>query len=333
MNPSSSKWYVRAGVVVVAIAILLAAVLILTRREYETSLTVGIIEPLQHVAVSDITRGIREELAGRQDRMSIVVQNANGDDSAVLQIIAAYRDRDVDVYVPIFTKTTQAVKASVGAKAIVFAAVTDPLAAGLLNNVEQPEGNITGVSDLWPIGSQLELIKQILPNAKTIGIVYDPGDPSSAATMPLLRRESTRTGLSLELRPVSSTGEVLQSLNSLKGRADLLFTANDVTVTAAFPALVAFAMENNMPLFAGDYSSVQRGAIAAIGQSYYNVGRDAGQIVSMIVDGKPIRDIPVRYTSGGDVYLNTFAAEQMGVTVPQSVLDRAKEVYREIAGE
>jgi putative tryptophan/tyrosine transport system substrate-binding protein len=331
MSAKIGRGTVRIAVAVAIIGILAVALLVLSRSRENSAIKIGIIEPLQHIAVSDITRGIKDGLGSEPSRFEVLVQNANGDKSTIAQIIAQYQDKNVGVYVPIFTGTAQAVKANVGNHNIVFAAVTDPVAAGLLKNPKKPGGNITGVSDLWPIASELQLIRKILPSARTIGIVYDPGDPSAAATMSVLTEECNRQGFRLVTRPVTASNEVPQALASLGSGIDLIFTANDVTVTAAFPALVEFSVRNKKPLFAGDYSSVQRGAIAAVGQSYYNVGVAAGKIIRQLGAGTSPGSIPVVYTSGAEVYLNASAAEQMGVQLPQGVLQGAKKVYTSIS--
>jgi len=195
----------------------------------------------------------------------------------------------------------------------VFAAVTDPVDAGLLSNPNSPEENITGVSDLWPIEAELKLIKRIMPNIKNIGIVFDPNDPSSSVTMPIIREGASKFGISLVEKPVISPTGVAEALPILKGKVDALFTANDTTVTQSFPALVTYAIQNKIPLFAGDYSSVQRGAIAAVGQNYHNVGIQAGSIIELIANGRLVSTLPVSYTKGGDIYVNTEAARLMGL--------------------
>jgi putative tryptophan/tyrosine transport system substrate-binding protein len=327
MNASTRANVTRLVIVAIVIAALGFALILLNRSPLTGKKLVGVIQPLQHIAVSDITRGIKDTVGLDSE---VLVQNANGDKSAIAQIIAQYRDKGVGIFVPIFTATAQATKSAISDRPIVFAAVTDPVAAGLLTDIMHPGGSITGVSDLWPIAAELDLIRKILPAAKIIGVVYDPGDPSAAATMPVLKAAVTSRGFVLQLRPVSSAGEVPQALASL-GRIDLLFTANDVTVTAAFPALVGFAIQNKIPLFAGDYSSVERGAIAAVGQSYYNVGLEAGKIVHSIQGGASPGSIPVVYTSGSDIYLNSAAAQQMGVVIPPEIVQSAKQVYTTIS--
>jgi putative ABC transport system substrate-binding protein len=321
---------VRIVVVLAVVAVLIGLVVFLNRPRGGDKRIIGVIEPMEHVAISDVTRGIKEGLAGRQD-LEVRVMNASGDATTTVQIIDKYRDGGVAIYVPIFTKTAQAVKSKIGDKPIVFAAVTDPVAAGLLKDADAPEGNVTGVSDLWPIGPNMDLIRQILPQAKTMGMVYDPGDASSSVTVPLITKEAEAHGFKLELRPVHSSNEVAQSLASLEGKVDLLFTANDVTVTATFPALVEFAIQKKLPLFAADYSSVQRGAICAIGQNYYTVGTEAAKLIASVVDGQKISSLPIRYTKGGDIYINAKAAELMGVQVPKDLLAKAKATYTDIS--
>jgi putative ABC transport system substrate-binding protein len=163
-----------------------------------------------------------------------------------------------------------------------------------------------------------------------MGILYDPNDPSSSATMPLIREYAKQKGFDLIEKPVHSTTEVTEALPVLNGKVDFIFTADDVTVTKSFPALVAYAVENKIPLFAGDYSSVQRGAIAAVGQNYYDVGLNTAKLIIAAASGKPISSLPVQYTEGGDIYINLSAAEKMGVSIPDSVRKKAKAAYNSI---
>jgi putative ABC transport system substrate-binding protein len=291
---------------------------------------VAIIEPMQHIAVSDISRGIRDALGKRAD-IQVETKNANGDAIAMTQIISAYKGGNASVVIPIFTSTAQIAKDAIRDSPVVFAAVTDPVAAGIVASKDHPGGNVTGVSDLWPIGAQFDLIHEILPRATRIGIVYDPTDPSSSATMPLIDAEASKRGMTVVKRPIHNVPELTDALASLRGSADLLFTANDVTVTKGFPALVSFAAQYRIPLFAGDYSSVERGAIGAVGQNYYTVGKNAGELALKILGGARPADTPVVYTTGGDLYLNAEAARRMGVPIPPGVKSRALKVYETIS--
>lgn len=320
----SRKQLVAGAAALAACALLF---LLLRTPPGSSAFLVGIIEPIQHIAVSDVTRGVKAELASNGGGFDIVVKNANGDKTAIPQIVAQYLDQKAAVLVPIFTSNAQAVRTAAPGATVVFAAVTDPVSAGLVADPKKPGKATTGVSDLWPIGANLDLVKQVVPAARRLGVVFDPGDPSSAVTMPLLRQEALSRGLLLDARPVTSTGEVPQALASLRGSVDVLFTANDVTVTAAFPALVSFAIEGRLPLFAGDYSSVERGAIGAVGQDYYNVGIEVGRLIRRIRAGTSPSELPIVYTQAGHLYLNRAAATQMGVTLPDELVRSAYHVY------
>lgn len=309
----------------------LASIIFYLNRQPQRDINIGIIEPMVHQAVSDVTQGIQDGLnAEGAKKIVVTVKNANGDSSVIPQIIANYRDAGVRIFVPIFTGTAQATKKAVNNNLIVFAAVTDPVAAGLVSNPKAPEGNVTGVSDLWPIVAQFDLIRKILPNASRMGIVFDPNDPSSAVTMPMVREHAKIKGFDILEKSAHSISEVAGALPFFKGKVDFIFTANDVTITQSFPALVAYCIENKIPLFAGDYSSVQRGAIAAVGQNYYNVGKEAAKLITAIDRGEPIKSLPVRYIQGGDLHLNLEAAEKMGVTIPDEVRNMAKQTYTAI---
>ncbi len=151
---------------VFGIVIVCGAIAFLLLRNQAVQKTVGIIVPIQHIAMSTITDGMREGIG--QTDYEIVEMNANGDNSQLSRIVADYKDRGVAIYMPIFTNTAQSVKSVIADKPIVFAAVTSPVQAGLLDNLETPEGNITGVSDLWPIGANVDLIRRVLPNAHAL---------------------------------------------------------------------------------------------------------------------------------------------------------------------
>jgi len=320
----------RAIYVAIIVLILAGIIFILNKPSEDSKIGVGVIEPMKHIAIDDITRGINDGLGNSGKEFVIHVKNANNDTTTIPQIIESFKDQGIDVFVPIFTKTAQIVQKNVLDKPVVFAAVTDPVASGILKNPDAPQKNITGVSDLWPISSQLELIRKILPASKKIGMIYDPGDASSSVTLPLISKEAKVQGFELELRPVHSTNEIGQSLSSLLGQVDLIFTANDVTVTAAFPALVDFAIKNKIPLFAGDYSSVQRGAVCTIGQNYYNVGLEASKLILAVSEGEKISSLSLRFTKGGDIYINSKAAELMGVDIPKEISLKAKQIYQKI---
>lgn len=328
----ATKRMVRPVAVLAVVGVLVGILIVCNLPRPNGTRVVGIVEPMEHVAIADVTRGIRDGLSQRRD-VEIRVMNANGDATTISQIVDNFRDREVAIYVPIFTKTVQAVRSKISKEPIVFAAVTDPVSAGLVKSPNAPEANITGVSDLWPIGSNLDLIRQVLPTAKVLGMVYDPGDPSSSVTLPLIKQEAEARSLKLELRPVHSMNEVVQSLASFQGKIDLLFTANDVTVTAALPALVQFAIQNKIPLFAGDYSSVERGAVCAVGQNYYSVGTETAALINRVLDGHKISATPVRYTKGGDLYINAKAAELMGLQIPRDLAATAKVTYTDIASQ
>jgi putative ABC transport system substrate-binding protein len=150
-------------------------------------------------------------------------------------------------------------------------------------------------------------------------------------TLPILQREAALRGFSVVLKPVHDANEIGQVLSTLAGKADLIYTANDVTVTAGLPAIVNFCIKHKVPFFAGDYSSVERGAIGTIGQNYYAVGIEAAKLLGAVLEGKSTSDLPVAYTTGGDLYINTQAAKLMGVELPASLINEAKQVYDSIS--
>jgi putative ABC transport system substrate-binding protein len=293
---------------------------------------VGIVKLLEHPDVEACAKGIKDALAEKGyvqgKNVSYLEPNAQSQLQALPQIAAQLRSQKATLVMPIFTPTTQSMKKELPGTRIVFAAVTDPVGAGVVASLEQPGDSITGVSDLWPIDIQLALFKRLLPNARRVGVLYNPGEQNSVFTYKLIRAEAERLGLTVMDGPVSSANDILQTCNALKGRADFLYTANDITVASALDGVIKFCDENRIPFFTGDAAGVEKGSIATYSQSYYGVGRLAGELAARVLNGESPGAIPVVISKRADLYLNLKAALQMGVVVPESLVGLAQKVYR-----
>ena len=181
--------------------------------------------------------------------------------------------------VPISTPSAQAVVAATSDIPVVFTAVTDPLGAKLISNLEKPGANVTGMSDLSPIVKHLELIKEITPDAKTIGVPYNPGEANSVTLLGLLKSEGAEMGFEIVEAPAPTSADVLAAAQSLVGKVDVIYVPTDNTIVSALEAVIKVGTDNKIPVYAGDTDSVPRGAVAALGFNYYDVGRQTGKIV------------------------------------------------------
>ena len=318
---------------VLIIAIVVIGVIIakqFVKNEPETKV-IAIATLMSHPALDAVQDNLIKELGreGLVDGKNVryVIRNANGQVQLAANIATELASQNPDVIVAITTPMAQAVAKNARCP-VVFAAVTDPVGAGLVKSVDVGESSITGTSDAWPYEDQLRLIRKISPNAKRLGVLYNPGEAASQYGIKEIRRFAPALGFELVEGSVSSTGEVYPVAQNLAGRVDVLFLSSDNTVIGGVAAAVKVAVEHKMPLYVGDSGTVEKGGLAAVSVGYSELGIETGKLVVRMLKGE--RNIPTVVARGSEVYINKKAAQMMGVTVPEEVLRNATKVYEEI---
>ncbi|HEX3209258.1 MAG TPA: ABC transporter substrate-binding protein [Geminicoccaceae bacterium] len=319
-----------AGAALLGAALGLAAAVGASVTAAEQPKTVAVTAIVEHPALDAARKGIKDELAaegyleGRD--LKLEFESAQGSPATAAQIAQKFVGEKPDVIVPISTPSAQAVVGATKSIPVVFTAVTDPVGAKLVPNLEHPGGNVTGMSDLSPIRLHLDLIKEIMPKATHLGVIYNPGEANSMTLLNLLQKEAPGHGLSLVGAPAPRSADVLAAAQSLVGDVDAIYVPTDNTVVTALEAIVKIGTDNQLPVFAGDTDSVPRGAIAALGFNYYDLGRQTGKIVARVLKGEKPGDLPVESIKTTQLFVNPGAAKAMGITLPDSVIKRAKVV-------
>jgi putative tryptophan/tyrosine transport system substrate-binding protein len=295
-------------------------------------ITVAVTAIVEHPALDACRDGIKDELAaqGFEDGKNItfVYESAQGNPGTAAQIAQKFVGENPTVIVPISTPSAQAVVAATSDIPVVFTAVTDPLGAKLIGDLEKPGANVTGMSDLSPIAKHLALIKEVTPNAKKIGVPFNPGEANAVTLVELLKSEGAKMGYEIVEAPAPKSSDVLAAAQSLVGKSDVIYVPTDNTIVSALEAVIQVGTDNKLPVFAGDTDSVKRGAIAAIGFNYYDVGRQTGQIVARVLKGEKPGDIAVQGVEITELYVNPGAAAQMGVELSADLIGKAKEVVK-----
>jgi putative ABC transport system substrate-binding protein len=291
---------------------------------------VAITAIIDHPSLEAVREGVKERLreAGYAEGQNLKVehQTAQGNPATATQIARQFVGLRPAVIVPITTPSAQAVVAATRDVPVVFSAVTDPVGAQLVRDAQAPGGNVTGVSDFPPVADHLALIAEVLPNAKRIGVPYNPGDANSVSLLKHLKELAAKNGLTVVEAPANKTADVPAAARSLVGKADAVYTMLDNTVISAFESVVQVADQNDLPVFSGDVDSVGRGSIASLGFDYRDVGRQTGDLVVRVLKGEKPGAIPVALAKGTDLVVNPKAAQAQGVTIPQAVLSRATKV-------
>ncbi|MCO4751376.1 ABC transporter substrate-binding protein, partial [Vibrio cholerae O1 biovar El Tor] len=228
-----------------------------------------------------------------------------------------------DVLVGIATPTAQALVSATKTIPIVFTAVTDPVGAKLVKQLEQPGKNVTGLSDLSPVEQHVELIKEILPNVKSIGVVYNPGEANAVSLMELLKLSAAKHGIKLVEATALKSADVQSATQAIAEKSDVIYALIDNTVASAIEGMIVAANQAKTPVFGAATSYVERGAIASLGFDYYQIGVQTADYVAAILEGKEPGSLDVQVAKGSDLVINKTAAEQLGITIPEAVLARA----------
>ncbi|RUM09873.1 ABC transporter substrate-binding protein [Rhizobium chutanense] len=312
------------------ILLALAATLALSLPAKADNVTVAVTAIVEHPALDAARKGVLDALtaAGYKEgeNLKFVFESAQGNPATAAQIARQFAGDEPNVIVPISTPSAQAVVSSTRDIPVVFTAVSDPLGAQLVKNMDKPGGNVTGLSDMSPVAEHLALIKEIVPKVKTIGYLYNSGEANSVSLLAVLKAEAEKAGLTVVESAATKSAEVQGAARALVGRADAIYIPTDNTIISALEGAVAVAEESKLPLFTADTDSVSRGSIAALGFNYYDVGKQTGEIVVRVLKGENPGDIAVKTAAGSDLVVNKAAAAKMGVTLPESVLKRANKV-------
>jgi len=255
-----------------------------------------------------------------------------GDMSTAKTIADKFVSEKVDLIHAIATPTAQAcVQAAMDTDIpVVFSTCTDPVGAGLVSTWDAPRPeNVAGVSDMADIKVQMEMIREICPDFETLGVIYNAGEPNSVQQMNELKGLLSDVGIEkLVEANCSTTAEVVTAAKSLVGRCDVIWIPTDNTAVSGLPSIITVCEENKIPFFGSTGSMVEGGAIAGRGASYPWIGWQAGKYAAMILEGESPSDIPVVKCSGEAQVLvvNPGAAERMGISIPEKVIDKAVQV-------
>lgn len=248
-------------------------------------------------------------------------RNAAGDQATLTSIASSFADKDL--VVAIATPTAQAMVQALPDTPIFFAGVTDPEGAQLVASLEEPGGNVTGTSDFPPVAEQLKLITEVVPEAKTIGLLYSSAETNSHIHADMVKAAAPALGLEVREATVSNSSEVAQAAESLSD-VDAFFVGTDNTIVSAIESVVQVAEAAKIPLVLSDPDSVVRGALAAYAVDYRAQGVQTGTMAAtMLKAGGSPADVPVERAKDLELSINLGAAERMGVTLPEALVARA----------
>jgi putative ABC transport system substrate-binding protein len=320
-----------------SILIILAIFLVLVSslagaQEYR----IGISQFVEHPALDAAREGFIEGLveAGfSEENIEFIEQNAQADFATAQSIAQQFKSNNLDLILAIATPNAQAAANVIKDTPVLFTAVTDPVEAGIVESMEHPGGNLTGTTDMNPVAQQIELIKEFIPEITDLGVLYNPGEVNSVVQVDLVKEATAAMGIELHEGTVSNSSEVSLAASSLVGDVDAIYVPTDNIIVSALPSVLNITNQNNIPVFASENGQVRQGSIATLGIDYKLLGIQTGKMAARVLNGADTAEMAVESSDELKLYLNTKAAEDLGLEIPAAVLERADVIYEEITQE
>ncbi len=263
--------------------------------------------------------------------INVDFKSAQGNFGTAQQIVRQFIGDNPDLIVTITTPTSEAAVAATKDVPIVFSTVTDPIKAKLVSSLTHPGGNVSGVCDLVPTERQMDVVKEIVPNLKTLGLVYDPSLDNSRSTVESIKAIAPKMGFTVVESAAMGINNVPAAGQNLVGKVDAIFVPNDTTVYGAFETLVKIAQDAKVPLFTAERRSVERGAVATVGFDFFQMGVATADMADKVLKGAKPGDLDVVFMkdlpNSLGLYINKASAEKMGVTISPELLQKAAHVF------
>ena len=321
--------------IIAALAVLVAGSLIYSSmnkpeaKNEKKVAKVGVLQFVSHPSLDLIYKGIQDGLAeeGYKDgQIKIDFMNSEGDQSKVATMSKQLVANGNDLVVGIATPAAQGLASATKDLPVIMAAITDPIGANLVKDLKKPGGNITGVSDHNPAQQQVELIKALTPNVKTIGALYSSSEDNSKTQVEEFKAYAEKAGLTVETFAVPSTNEIASTVNVMTSKVDAIWVPIDNTIASAFSTVVLSNQSAKKPIYPSATAMVEAGGLASVVVDQHDLGVATGKMIAQVLKGAKPADTPVNVFSTGKSVINKKLAQELGITIPESVLKEAGQV-------
>ena len=288
---------------------------------------IGILQLIEHDALDASYRGFVDGLkeAGYEDGKNIIIdyQNAQGEQANCVTIGQKFVNDKSDLILAIATPAAQAVANMTKDIPILVTAVTDPAAAKLVADNNAPGGNVSGTSDLTPVEAQIELLNEITPNLKTVGLLYCSSEQNSVFQMDIAKKKLDSMGIKYIDATVTSANEIQQVVQSVVGKVEAIYTPTDNMIAAGMATVALVAEPAKLPVVCGEGGMTMLGGTATYAISYYELGKlTATQAVAILKGEKEPATMPIETLKTFDLVVNTNMVNSIGITIPESLYNK-----------
>lgn len=299
----------------------------------DETVKIGLVQLVEHTSLDQIRESIIAQLEedGYVDGENIVIdyKNAQNEQSNLKTICQGFVADDVDIIVAITTPATQVAMGETDEIPIVFSAVTDPVAAEVVADMEKPGGNVTGTSDVISVDKIMGLAQEITPGFKTIGALYNSSETNSVSAIEALKEYAEANDLKVEESAITSANEIQPAAQNLAKKCDIVFSPTDNTVASAIATANQVFTEAKVPFYVGADSMVKDGAFATYGVDYEYLGQETAKMIIEIINGADPAEMPVRTMDEMAIYINSQTAESMDLKIPDDIMEKATDLAKE----
>ena len=301
------------------------------------SYTIGIEQFAEHGSLDNcrkgFLKGLESEGIKEGENLKITYKNSQADTATDNQIASNFASKKLDMICAIATPSAQSVynaamKADIP---VIYTAVTDPVAAELADKDGKPVGEVTGTSDKLPVEEQLKMIRELLPDAKKIGILYTTSEANSVSVIKEYEDLVGKYDFELVTKGITTTADVSLAADDLLSKVDCITNLTDNTVVASLPTILEKANDKKIPVFGSEIEQVKIGCLAAEGIDYISLGKQTGKMAAQVLKGeKKASELNFETITTPGFYVNNKVAENLGITVPTDLSDNAVEAFDEI---
>ena len=298
--------------------------------------TIGVLQYMEHGALDAAYEGFIVGLAEKGyiegENIKIDLKNAHGDLTTAQTIANQYVSDDVDMMFAIATQAVQSAYNATKEIPILMTAVTDPVEAGVVKDWNQSGTNVTGTSDLTPVAKQMELITELVPEAKTVGVIYTTSEVNSEVQVKMAEEAASNLGLQVIRVGVTTVNDIPQAVASVIDKVDAMYAPTDNLIASSMPVLWNVCLDKKVPIVAGVDTMVIDGGIATEGIDYYQLGYETGLMAAQVLEGKDPSTMPINTLQNTTLIVNQKNAEAIGLSIPDSILKGAEIIGGEKDG-
>ncbi|MGL6186012.1 MAG: ABC transporter substrate-binding protein [Clostridium chrysemydis] len=301
-------------------------------EEKNEKIKIGVCQLIQHDALDKAYEGFKDRLLEKgyenSKNIDIDYKNAQGDFQTAQTINKQFSDSKKDLIFAIATPAAQAAYNCTKEIPIVFTAVTDPVSAKIASSFKSSGNNVTGVSDMVPIDKQLDLLKSLVKDVKSIGFIYNTSEANSVVQLNNFKNAASKNNINVVEIGITNVNEIDQNLKSAINKIDALYTPTDNTVASSYSLVGKICRDKKIPVLGAEEAMINAGGLVTLGIDYYELGKEAANKAIRIIEGEKPSEIEITTLENLKIKINENVAKELNIEVPKEIREKADFISR-----